>query len=290
MKIKRRRIIMIVLVILGVFILAAVIWFLIPYSPARKEFERDVGKLKEQDRLTLDGEVFTAEEFEKFPEPIKKYVERCGYICKQKMSYMKMYYEDVGFKTGRKGARLKIDYTSYNFVSRPDRLAFIDSSMFGVPFQGYDYFSDGKGGMKGTLAKLITLFDQKGDSMDKACLVTYLSESLFAPNILLGDLITFEEIDSHSVKATITYKGMSASGVFNFNDDFEMTSFVTDDRSVANSDGTYENVRWSAECGSYEQSESGIRYPTSFKAVWHYPDEDFVYFDGKIKSISYDCE
>ena len=279
---------MIVLIILGVLILTAVIWFMIPYSPARKEFERDVQKLKEQNAPSLNGEVFTAEDFEKFPESVSKYIERCGYIGKPKMSYMKMFYKDVGFKTGRKGASLKIDYTSYNFVSRPDRLAFIDSSMFGVPFQGYDYFSDGKGGMKGVLAKLISLFDQQGNDMDKACLVTYLSESLFAPNILLYGLVTFEEIDLHSVKASITYKGMTVSGVFNFNDDFEMTSFVTDDRSVANSDGTYENIKWSAECRDYEQSQSGIRYPTGFKAVWHYPDEDFIYFDGRIKSISYD--
>ena len=30
----------------------------------------------------------------------------------------------------------------YDFVNEPARAAFIDSSMFGIPFQGYDYYTD----------------------------------------------------------------------------------------------------------------------------------------------------
>ena len=41
--------------------------------------------------------------------------------------------------------------------------------MFGIPFEGYDYYSDGIGGMKGVIAKVITLFNQTGTDMDKAC-------------------------------------------------------------------------------------------------------------------------
>lgn len=110
------------------------------------------------------------------------------------MSYLKMEYHDVDFLQGRNGPALTIDYTQYNFIKEPCRMAFIDSSMFGIPFEGYDYYQNGTGGMKGVIAKAITVFDQKGADMDRACLVTFLTESLFAPAILLQDYIIFERI------------------------------------------------------------------------------------------------
>ena len=40
---------------------------------------------------------------------------------------------------------LTIDYTQYNFVGEPCQMAFVDSSMFGIPFEGYDYYQNGTG-------------------------------------------------------------------------------------------------------------------------------------------------
>lgn len=125
------------------------------------------------------------------------------------MSYLKMEYHNVDFSQGRNGPTLKIDYTQYNFVNEPCRMALIDSSMFGIPFEGYDYYQNGTGGMKGIIVKTITLFDQTGADMDKACLAIFLAESLFASTILLQDYIAFEEISDFEVRATITYKGQN---------------------------------------------------------------------------------
>ena len=58
--------------------------------------------------------------------------------------------------------------------------------------------------------------------MNKACLATFLAESLFAPTILLQDYITFEEISEFEVRATISYKGQTASGIFTFNEQYEL--------------------------------------------------------------------
>lgn len=50
--------------------------------------------------------------------------------------------------------------------------------------------------------------------------------------------------------------------------------------------------RYIKECGyigKHKMSylKNGIKQPTKFKAVWNYPDEDFVYFDGVIDEVSY---
>ena len=155
------------------------IWFNISYSPVKKQFQNDVAALLNENQLSVDNEVFTEKDFSHLPIAIQKYIENCGYIGTPKMSYLKMEYHNVDFSQGRNGSTLKIDYTQYNFVKEPCRMARIDSSMFGIPFEGYDYYRNGTGGMKGVIAKTITLFDQTGTDMNKACLVTFLDAVSF---------------------------------------------------------------------------------------------------------------
>lgn len=269
---------------------SVMIWFHIPYSPIKHEFNKDVNNLIKDTHGINNDEKFTKKDFSNLPIAIQKYIEKCGYLGKEKMSYLHMEYHDVNFMQGKDSPPLKIDYVQYNFVHKPNRLAFIDSSMFGIPFEGYDYYKNGKGGMKGVIAKAITLFHQKGAAMDKASLVTFLAESLFAPTILTQNYIEFEQLTDWKVKAVITYDGQTASGIFTFNKEYEMTSFTTNDRAVVETDGTTHYVPWSAICSQYEIAKNGIKYPTKFQAIWNYPENDFVYFDGLISKISYGLE
>jgi hypothetical protein len=261
-------------------------WFYIPYSPLKRQFLRNAARLSANSSSST-GNLLTEKDFETFPATIQKYIRHCGYIGKPAMSYMKMEYRNVAFMQSQRGPALRIDYTQYNFTDNPCRLAFIASNLFGIPFEGYDYYFDGNGGMKGVIGKAIGLFHQTGKEMDEACLVTYLAECLFVPSSLLHGAITFEEIGKLQVKTRLEYYGISVSGVFSFNESGEMISFTTDNRAIAKPDGTFEYVRWTALCNNYQLSENDIRYPTQFQAVWNYPDGDFVYFDGNIFGISY---
>lgn len=266
------------------------IWFNIPYSPLKSDFQKDIDAIMYENQLQVNGEVFLENDFSDLPAVIQKYLKNCGYIGTPKMSYMKMEYHDVNFMQSKNGPALSVDYTQYNFVNEPCRMALIDSSMFGIPFEGYDYYQNGIGGMKGVIAKTITLFNQTGADMDKACLATFLAETLFAPAVLLQDYISFEEISDSEVKATISYGGKTASGIFTFNEQYEMVSFTTNDRAVAGADETMEYIPWSALCGEYQTAANGIKYPTKFQAVWNYPEGDFIYFDGVINEVLYGFE
>ena len=286
----RKKKMLILIGVLFVLIGIILIWFHVPYSPVKRNFQNDIDALMSESQLRTNNEVFTKDDFSSLPVAIQKYIQNCGYIGTPKMSYLRMEYNNVDFSQGKNRPALKIDYTQYNFIDEPCRMALIDSSMFGIPFEGYDYYQNGIGGMKGVIAKAITLFDQTGADMDKACLATFLAESLFAPTILLQDYITFEEISDFEVQATISYKGQTASGIFTFNEQYEMISFTTNDRAVAETDGSIEYVPWSALCGEYQTAASGIKYPSKFQAVWNYPDGDFIYFDGVISEVSYGYE
>ncbi len=273
----------VLLVIIGI----VTVFFNSSYSKTRAEFSGLTGSLL----AGLPGEsgTFTEEDIVDLPLPVQKYFRYCGYIGTPKMSFMKAIYKDVDFSFGKDKSTIKIDNTQYNFVNKPIRIAYIDSSLYGIPFEGLDSFTAGKASMKGVLAKLFTLFNQTGEALDKSSLVTYLSECLIIPNAALQDYISWEEIDDLHAKATISHNGIVAGGIFTFNKNGEILSFETDDREAAALDGTSEKVKWSAVFSEYAEKD-GIRKPTVLQAIWHYDDGDLVYFDGKDIKIEFGYE
>jgi len=276
-----------IMVVVGIFLSMigiVTVFFNISYSKTRTEFSEMVDSLLAQ--APKESSVFTEEDIVDLPVPVQKYFRNCGYIGTPKMSYMKAVYQDVDFIFGQDKPPIKIDYTQYNFVNEPSRVAYIDSSMYGIPFEGLDAYTAGKGSMKGVLAKMFTLFNQTGETMDKASLVTCLSECLIIPHVALQDYVLWEEIDDLHAKATISSYGITADGIFTFNEKGEMLSFTTDDREATAPDGTSEKVKWSAVCGEYVET-NGIKRPTVLQAIWHYDAGDLVYFDGKDVTIEF---
>ena len=273
----------ILLILLG----ALMVWFNISYSPVKKTFDKDIKRIMSENKLETGNEVFTEEDFADTPYAIRQYIKNSGYIGKPKMSYTKISFRDVDFMQSKKGPALSIDYTQYDFAGEPCRMALIESSMFGIPFEGCDYYENGKGGMKGVIAKLFTIFDQNGEDMDSAGLVTYLSEILFVPSAILENDVSFSEVDEYTVDAQITFDGKTVNGRFFFNEEYELIRFTTDERAMASTDGKIEYVPWTACCSEYEVGESGIKYPKKLKAVWNLEEGDLVYFEGEISDISY---
>lgn len=274
----------ILLTIVGILI----IYFNISYSPIRNNFENDYKLLIE--RSAGKKEYFKIEDFEYFPLPIQKYIANNGFLGKEKMDYAYMEYSDVDFAQSPE-KRIKINYSQYNFTNKANRIAMIKSSIFGIPFEGYDYYINGQGGMKGILAKMVTLFYEKGKEMDKGALCTYLSECLFIPSsIIYNDRISFEEIDPYNVRASIDDNGTSVSGIFSFNENYEITRFYTEDRPAVKDDGSIDYVPWSANILSYKKYKDGINMASHVQIIWHYPKEDFLYFDGHVDKLIYKSE
>lgn len=265
-------------------ILVLSVYFALPYSRLRSDFNRDTEQYRAE--LMMSKDFFTEKDIETLPDPVQKHFRQCGFIGKEKMSMMKAVHTDAAFVTGVDKPTLNIEYTQVNYVKEPIRFAFIDSSLYGVPFQGYDSYMEGTGSMKGVLAKQVTLFNQMGKEMDQSCLVTVLSECLVVPSLALQPFIEWESIDEMHAKATLTYYGTSVSGIFTFNDAGEMIRFTTEDRIAADFEGNVVKVPWSAVCGDYVE-EDGIRKPTTFQAIWHYPQGDQIYFDCTDVKIIY---
>jgi len=284
---KRRKTMFILLGTLMIVIGTLLVFFNISYSKTRTEFKSLVSEFA-SDGLSK-SELFTEADLSGMPSPVMRYFRYCGYIGTPVMNSVKISYRDVDFSFGKGKAPIKIDYTQYNFVMEPARAAYIDSSMYGIPFEGLDTFYKGKGAMKGLIAKCFTVFHYSGKAMNEASLVNCLSECLLIPNAALQDYVKWEEIDDLHAKAIMQYYGMTVRGIFEFNENGEMISFTTDDREATLPDGSSEKVPWSVICKNYRE-ENGIRKPTVFQAIWHYDDGDFLYFNGSDVKMEFDPE
>lgn len=269
---------------LGLVIVLVILFFIIPYSPSKSAFNKKITVLKKgkgsEDNLTY-------EDIEGLPNPVQDFFVKQGYIGKPKSNHVRIQCDDVTFLMDKKKLDMKVD--QYNFAATPSRISFMETSMFGIPFEGTDRFVDGKGSMKGVFAKLITLFNQKGENMDTACLATYLSEILFIPAATLNESVVWEPISDTQAKATMTYKGRTASGIYTFNEKGEFISFDTNDREMIGSDGKGKKEKWSAYCGDYKLKK-GLKTPTKVHATWHLEDGDLIYFKTDKFKLTYDFQ
>ncbi|WP_018752398.1 DUF6544 family protein [Paenibacillus sanguinis] len=268
-------------------VVTGIAWFLRgPYSKTKAEFDRQAANYVSS-LVPNESTVFTLTDIQKLPQPVQAYFRYSGFLNQPKMSYMKISFKDVDFVLAPQNKRLKMDYTQYNFADEPVRLAYIDAALYGIPFEGLDTYIGGHGGMKGVLGKGISLFNQRGNEMDRACLVTFLSESLILPSVALQPYVAWEPVhDPNQAKATITYGGLTASGIFTFSEEGELLAFTTEDRAMITPNGQSRQVSWSALFKDY-QFINGMRLPTHLQAVWNEEQGDFIYFDSHQFAVSY---
>lgn len=265
------------IVLICVLFMFIIIYLMIPYSPVKKEYKNIIKELSEN--YQLPKSIITEDDLKVLPEVLQKYFIKNGYVGIESSSAIRFDFKDVDFSMGVNKPNIKIDYTAYDFVKEPAKVAFINSKMYGIPFQGIDICKDGSASMKGVLAKHITLFNTNFEIIDSA----YLSECIMHPSLALQDNITYKQIDDYSVEATIRKNGSETTGTFYFNEDYEMIRFI-DEKRLSSETNTYE--KWSAIVGDYKVV-NGINLPTKFQAVWNYSEGDLIYFNSNNMKINY---
>lgn len=274
-----------ILLFVIIFIAIVIVFFKIPYSMLKRNFQNDIKYYLNQ--FGLKKELIEEKDILRLPEPVQNYFKVSGYLGKNKMTIMKAYIKSAPLIDSKDKPPMIVDYTLCSFADKPVRLAYIKTFMFGIPFEAYDSTQNGIGFMKGIIGKVFTLFNQTGDEMDKAQLLTYLGECFLNPSSILSEYIIWETIDNTHVKATIDYKGISGSGIFTFDDIGFVQSFQTNERAKIDTDGSVKYPKWSLIYNSFTE-KNGIFYPTNIKTIWHDNDGDLVYFDANSIKIEFD--
>jgi hypothetical protein len=157
--------------------------------------------------------------------------------------------------------------------------------MFGVTVPGYHKYMDEQASMVVKLAGLIPVVNHS--DLFETETVTYFNDlCLLAPSALIDKSIQWQALDRTSAKATYSNKGTTISAVLYFNEEGQLTNFVSDDRTAID---VMKKLRFSTPVSDYKDF-NGYKLPSYGEAIWHYPDGEFTYGKIRINNIQYDIK
>ena len=230
------------------------------------------------------GQHFTDQLVAGLPEQLKKYLAVCGYMKTPVPFNADVTWSESAIKLSpdKEWGRLKtVQFNSVDPIGRVAYMRFVK-----MPVAGRDLYRDGYGEMKGKLLGLFRVIFDNSMATAQSVLITTFCEFLLIPGYLLSKSVNWEEVDTKTVRGTLTDHGMKVEALFRFNDEGLLTRVETADRYYTEGKNKYKKVKFSAVIESYK-SQGDLMIPEKMKAVWHLPDGDYEYFRGTIDRIEY---
>jgi hypothetical protein len=219
------------------------------------------------------------------PVPVKRYLRACRFMGTPRRLYGQLQWNNVRLKLSRSGKWRSI--RCYEFLAAPEPLRIVHMTTgrgFLPGIEARDKYQDGRGSLEIRLGGFIPLTRVRGKEVDQSELVTILAAAPLLPAFFLQPYIHWTEIDRHTVSAAIACNGITASGLFFFNDRDEFIRFETDDRWETRGRGKFRQTHWQATATDYVEDGS-IRRPTKLSAAWVDGNETFEYFKGELGGI-----
>ncbi|MBE0479131.1 hypothetical protein IBX65_08475 [Candidatus Aerophobetes bacterium] len=272
--------------IIGVLV-AVVVIYLIASSIGSMMFERKVKGEVEKLFAGIDkdkAEIITPEDLAGLPAPLQKWLQNSQVIGKERITFVWLKQEGF-FRTKEGGSWMPFTATQYYRIDTPGFIWHVTMKPF--PFfaiKGRDSYYEGRGNMLIKLFSLIKVADATGPEMDQGTLVRYLNEIMWFPTAALCDYIEWEALDETSARATMSYRGVSASAVFYFNENGDLLTFIAE--RYMDAGGEFTKETWSTPIRAYGEFH-GIRIPTEGEGVWKLDSGDFSYIRLKIVDIDY---
>jgi len=232
--------------------------------------------------------VVTEEDIRHLPPPVQRYLRYAGVVGKPRVRNFRA--EFTG-KIRRSMESGWMDFSSrqYNFFDEPKRVFYIESSLFGIPFDGLHLYADSQAVMQISVASLFRIVDARGDTMTRGETVTLFNDMcVMAPATLIDTTITWQPIDSLTARATFTNKGFVIGAVLCFNEQGELVDFSSDDRFMSADGITYKNYRWTTPMKDYGEFD-GRRIATRAELIWHTPQGEYMYGKFELAEIRYNC-
>lgn len=276
----------IIIWIAGVVAAVVVIYFIV-VNIGGMMFERkvksEVKKLFAEFHINKP-EIIRQEALAGLPEPVQKWLQRSQIIGKEKIFAVRLKQEGL-FRTKKEGSWMPFKAEQYYTTDPPGFIWYV--TMRVVPFltiKGRDMYYEGRGNMLIKLLSLIKVADASGPEMDQGTLIRYLNEIMWFPTAALNDYIKWEPVNQTSARATMNYKGVTASAIYYFNEDGDLVNFMAERYMDVN--GSFKKEKWSTPITGYGEF-NGIRVPTEGQGVWKLDSGDFSYIRLKIIDIDY---
>lgn len=214
---KMPKIALTILSILVVIVLLVLVVSLIANMTFNQKVKKEVSNFFDYS-MENNTKIITESDIRGLPPSVQKWLKSSQVLGKEKINSVRLKQkatmrlkEDKPWMPAEAEQYFKIDEPG--FIWKADiKIA----PLFNIV--GRDMYYDGRGNMLIKLLAFIPISDARGKEIDQGTLLRYLAETVWFPTAALSSYIKWEEIDSNSAMATLSYKGVSASGVFSFNE------------------------------------------------------------------------
>ena len=236
------------------------------------------------EHVDQNGEIVRSTDLEDLPTPVQRWLEYSQVVDKEKI-YAARIEQKAEMKLKVEQNWLPVEAKQYFSVQQPGFIWDADIKLAPLfHIAGRDKYFEGKGNMLIKILSLIPVADASGKEIDQGTLVRFLAETIWFPTAALSDYITWQEMDENTATATMSYKGITASGVFTFNEKGEVVHFEAD--RYGEFDGEYSLKTWSIPLSDYKEF-NGIKIPTRGKVTWELEDGDFNWYNFEVITAEY---
>lgn len=274
-----------ILIILGVLVSIAILAIVVS-TIANFQFNRTVNKEVNALLSIVENkhEVIQINDLEGLPHPVQSWLKSSQVVGKEK-SYAVRTKQDVTMRLKADQPWMKAKVEQYFRTDEPGFIWAVDIKAAPlIHIVGRDKYIEGRGNMLIKVLSLITVADGSGKEIDQGTLLRYLAETMWFPEAALNDYIQWEGIDSNSAKATMSYKGVTASGIFTFNEKGEPLSFVA--KRYGDFDGEYRLETWSCVMTDYKEFNGRI-VPSQGDLIWKLNTGDFHWYHFEVNDVEY---
>jgi hypothetical protein len=271
-----------------VIIIAVILFLLVALPTVAKVFfkkgaeEQVISLFEDIDKES--SKTIDYEDIKTLPYTVKNWLINSNIVGKEVINTVRLKQEGR-MRTTKNGNWMPITAEQYFSLDKPGFIWTADVKMAPlVHLSGVDTFKAGKGKMKIKILSLFPVVDAEGPEIDSGSMMRYLAEMMWFPSASLNPYIKWHEIDRNSVKATMTYKGISASGVFYFNDNGDIIRFMG--KRYRDVNGKYILCDWGGINKEFKEFE-GIRIPSKSDVTWFEEDGKFKWFEIEITELQY---
>lgn len=256
---------------------------------ANWSFDRDIKKEIDEmlSNISADKkEILTEEKISHLPNIIQKWLKSSGAVGREMIhsvylkqsGQMKMKPEQKSWYSAKAEQWFTVDNPAFIWKVKVDMMPL-------VFFTGRDKFSNGKGNMLIKILSLINVVNSyDNEKIDQGTLQRYLGETVWFPTAAVSPYIQWEEVDSLTAKATMTYEGTTGSALFFFNENGDCVKFSAMRFMGAEKDSQLKE--WVITFDEYK-TYNGIKIPVKGEATWKLDEGDFTWYKLEIYDVSY---
>ena len=227
--------------------------------------------------------IVRAEELAPLPPPVRRWLEASGVVGRERAQVVRLHQRGE-LRTAADQPWMHAEAHQIFTVDEPGFVWTVAVTMKGLPVVGRDSYQDGRGHMLITVAGLVPVVDGRGPEIDQGTLLRFLGEIVWFPSAALAPYLRWEPIDDHSARATMTWRGVEASGVFTFDDQGRQVKMSA--RRYKSDGPTASLERWEVPAVAWER-RGGVLMPVRGTAVWKLGAGDLEYYRWEITDVSY---